>query len=168
VTEPTSFLAIARIAAAHGVKGEVRCELITDFPERFRRTDRVYGGSERTPFAVERARLEKDSVLLKLAGVDTRADAERLRGMLLYVPEADAVPLPDDTYFWHQIIGMRVQTPDGRELGTVAEILPTGSNDVYVVRGQGRELLLPAIHDVVQHLDVAAGVMTVELIEGLG
>jgi 16S rRNA processing protein RimM len=167
VTQAGSFLAVARVAAAHGVKGEVRCELLTDFPERFRRTAQVYGGSERQLIAVERARLVKDGVLLKLAGIESRTDAERLRGMLLYVPEAEAVSLPSDTYFWHQIVGMRVRTTDGRDLGTVAEILPTGANDVYVVHRDGRELLLPAIRDVVQQVDLANGVMIVELIEGL-
>jgi 16S rRNA processing protein RimM len=168
VTEQRSFLAVARIAAPHGVRGEVRCEVITDFPERFRRTRRLFAGAGHREWTVERARLMKDALLLKLEGIDSREEAERLRGIVLYVPDEDAIPLPEHTYYWHQIIGMRVRTHDGQELGTVADILPTGSNDVYVVRGEGRELLLPAIHDVIREVDVPGGVLTVELLEGLG
>ena len=167
MTPSDPYLAVARIAGAHGVRGEVSCELITDFPERFRRTERVFAGSEHRPMVVERARIVKDGVLLKLAGVDTRTDAERLRGIILFVPEHEAVPLPDGSYYWHQILGLRVRTVGGEDLGTVADILPTGSNDVYVVRGEGREVLLPAIRDVVQQVDLENGVLTVELIEGL-
>src|SRR5207302_1852102 len=105
VTAADSYLAVARVLGAHGVRGEVRCAIITDFPERFHRTEQVFGGSDHTPLTVERARIDKDGVLLKLAGIESRSEAERLRGMVLYVPEASAVPLPRGTYFWHQIIG---------------------------------------------------------------
>jgi len=164
---PESFLAVARIVGAHGIKGEVRAEIITDFPERLKQTPRLYRGEGHIPVELERARLEKNGAILKLAGVGTRGEAEALRGQVLYVPEAEAVALPDDSYFWHQIIGLSVRSDDGEQLGEVADIMQTGSNDVYVVRSDGRELLLPAIKDVVQDIDLAAGVMTVHLMEGL-
>jgi 16S rRNA processing protein RimM len=167
VSEPDSFLAVARVVAAHGVQGEVRCEVLTDFPERFVRTKRLYGGADRHIIPIVRARQVRAGVLLKLEGVDTRNAAEQLRGMVLYVKDTDAVSLPADTYFWHQIVGLRVRTVDGQELGVIADILPTGSNDVYIVRGEGREILLPAIHDVVQNIDLDNELMTVELLEGL-
>ena len=75
--------------------------------------------------------------------------------------------LPPDSFFWHQIIGLTVRTVDGQELGKIAEIMETGSNDVYVVKSDERELLLPAIKDVVREIDLTSGVMTVELLEGL-
>ena len=167
MSEPDSFLAVARIAAAHGVRGEVRCEVLTDFPDRFASTKHVYGGADRHIISIVRVRRVRTGVLLKLEGVDTRNDAEQLRGMVLYVKDTDAVSLPADTYFWHQIVGLHVRTLDGQELGVIADILPTGSNDVYVVRGDGREILLPAIHDVVRNIDLDNGCMTVELLEGL-
>jgi 16S rRNA processing protein RimM len=164
---PESFLAVARIVGAHGIKGEVRAEIITDFPERLKQTPRLYRGEGHVPVDLERARLEKHGAILKLAGVGTRDEAESLRGQILYVPEAEAVALPGDSYFWHQIIGLSVRSDDGDELGEVADIMQTGSNDVYVVRSDSRELLLPAIKDVVQDIDLAAGVITVHLMEGL-
>lgn len=164
---PSDYLAVARVVGAHGIRGEVRCEVITDFPERLKRTERLYLGEDHTPIAIERARLDRHGAILKLGGVASRDDAERLRGRMLYVAEADAVKLPGDSYFWHQIIGLRVRSDAGEDLGQVAEIIPTGSNDVYVVRADGREILLPAIKDVVREIDLAGGIMTVHMMEGL-
>ena len=116
---------------------------------------------------VERQRLHGDRVILKLAGIDDRTAAEAMRGALVRVPIEQAVELPPGSYFWHEIVGLRVQDTRGRALGTVAEVLATGSNDVYVVRSGEGELLLPAIKDVVRAIDREHGVMTVELIPGL-
>jgi 16S rRNA processing protein RimM len=165
--EAEPYLAVARVVAPHGIRGEVRCEVITDFPERLKQTERLYRGDSHIPVELERARLEKQGAILKLAGVQTRDEAQALRGQILYVPEAEAVRLPGDSYFWHQILGLRVRSDAGEELGEVAEIMQTGSNDVYVVRKDSREILIPAIKDVVQDIDIAAGVMTVHIIEGL-
>jgi len=168
-TRPSAdeYLAVARVVAPHGIRGEVRCQVITDFPERFERTPRLFAGNARQPVDVERSRVDRRVVLLKLNGVDTREDAEKMRGQTLYIHESDAVQLPPDSFFWHQIIGLTVRTVDGQELGTITEIMETGSNDVYVVKSGERELLLPAIKDVVREIDLDSGVMTVELLEGL-
>ncbi|MBM2809564.1 MAG: ribosome maturation factor RimM [Chloroflexi bacterium] len=161
------YLAVARVVAAHGIRGEVRCEVITDFPERFRSTKRLFLGAAHTPVDVERARSQKGGLLLKFADVDTRNAAERLRGVTLSIPGTEAVALPPGSFFWHDIIGLRVLTTAGDDLGQVAEILQTGGNDVYVVKRGDAELLIPAIKDVVRDVDLGAGVMTVELMEGL-
>ncbi len=166
-----AYLAVARVVSAHGIHGDVRCALLTDFPERFKRGLHLYLGDKRKLHEVERARVDRKGIVLKLSDVEDRVAAEALRGALLAVEEKDAVRLPRGTYFWHQIIGLRVRTTEGEVLGTVAEILETGSADVYVVRpdppAQG-ELLLPAITDVVQNIDIEQGEITVVLIEGLG
>lgn len=104
--------------------------------------------------------------VVKLAGVDDRNTSETLRGKLLEVSEADLMALPPDTYFHHQIVGLSVVTTDGRELGAVAEILQTGSNDVYVVQGE-REYLIPAIGDVIKEVDLATGRLVLDPIPGL-
>jgi 16S rRNA processing protein RimM len=161
------WLVVARVAAPHGVRGDLRCEIVTDFPERFRRMREVFLGPGRVRYEVERVGSARGQLTLKLVGVETRMGAEGLRGQLLCVPEKDAVKLPRGSYFWHQIIGLSVQTEDGRDLGQVGEIIETGSNDVYVVRDGGTEHLIPAIKDVVLDIDLGAGLMTVRLLEGL-
>lgn len=105
--------------------------------------------------------------MIKLAGIEDRTAAEQLRGALLQVPLEQAVSLPPGSYYWHQILGLQVIERGGRVLGTVNEILTTGSNDVYVVRSGERELLLPAIRDVIREIDLERGVIVVELLPGL-
>jgi len=159
------YLVVARIVSPQGNRGEVKAELITDFPERFAMTSAVYLGPEHRRYELEGYRLQKGAVVLKLRGVDSIQEAEPLRGMLVEVPEEEAVTLPEDHYFWHQVLGLRVVTVDGEPLGTVDEILETGSNDVYVVHGPQGELLIPAIKRVVKSVDLDRGIMTVELME---
>src|SRR6059036_2975050 len=100
-TDP--YMAIARVVAAHGVKGDLRCQIITDFPERFSHTKRAFLGEDHLPITIDRARVDRGRVLLKIEGVDSRKDAEGLVGRTVYIPEDEAVSLPDGTYFWHQI-----------------------------------------------------------------
>jgi 16S rRNA processing protein RimM len=161
------YLVIARIVSPQGNRGEVKAELVTDFPQRFASTPAVYLGPEHRRYEVESYRLQEDSVILKLKGVDTIGEAERLRGILVEVPEEEAVKLPKNHYFWHQILGLKAVSVDGEFLGQVDDILETGSNDVYVVHGPRGELLIPAIKQVVKSVDLARGTITVELMPGL-
>jgi 16S rRNA processing protein RimM len=174
---PDSFLTVARVVRAHGTRGELACEIVTEFPQRFRRTRTLYLGSEDEagppprPYPVERACLARrgrgEQLILKLGGVDARETAEALRGVAVKVPEEEAWKLPPGRFYWHQIVGLRAVTTDGRELGRVKEILETGANDVYVVATAGGELLLPAIKDVVIEIAPERGEMVVELLPGM-
>jgi 16S rRNA processing protein RimM len=101
-------------------------------------------------------------VILRIDGVKTRDEARALFGQYLFVPESEAVRLPEGEYFVHQIIGLNVVTTGGEALGTVRDVMETGSNDVYVVRARGKEILLPAIKDVVKRVDLDAGTMEVD------
>jgi 16S rRNA processing protein RimM len=166
----TDYLVVAHVVGAHGVHGDLRCVLVTDFPKRFKPGLQVYLSDAHVPYEVERARVDRNRVILKLIGVDSRNDAEGLRGKTVFVPETAAVRLPRGTYFWHQIVGLRVRTADGQALGSVAEVMETGANDVYVVRKEPPErgeLLIPAIKDVIKKIDLKRGEITVELLEGL-
>ena len=158
---------IGTVAAPMGIRGELKIDLATDFPDRFKQTKTVYVGEEHRPMAVEGARRHTDRILLRLAGVPDRTAAEEYRGKHLYVPRSEAMPLPEGQYYYDQIVGLRVVTTVGESLGTIEQVLPTGSNDVYVARDGEREVLIPAIHDVVKRIDLASGTMLVEPIEGL-
>ena len=143
-------------------------EVLTDFPQRFRSAKRVYIGSRHEPRAVEAARFTPKGVLLKLAGIESRDSAANLRGAYVALPEAELPPLPTGSFHHHQIEKLNVYTEDGRWLGVVAEILTTGSNDVYVVRdGPCGELLLPAIAEVILGIDLDTQRITVRPIPGL-
>lgn len=161
------YLAIGRIVRPFGVRGELRVELLTDYPEQLGRLRRVYVGPEAEPWAVEGIRLHKDAALLKLVGCDDRTVAEGLRGVLVQIALRDAVPLEEDEYYEHQIVGLAVVDEDGTSLGEVTEIISTGANDVYVVVGPVGELLLPAIESVILDIDLDADRIVVHLPEGL-
>jgi 16S rRNA processing protein RimM len=166
-------LSIGQIVGAHGIRGELKVEILTDDPHRFGLLERVYigqDGEEPVPWAMEGYRLHKGRVLLKLAQCDDRTAAQAFRGLLVQVPFAEALPLQPGDYYEHQIVGLEVWTEDGRLLGEVAEILYTGANEVYVVRSvdpHQRDCLVPAIKDVVIQVDLDAGQITIDPIEGL-
>lgn len=169
------FVTIGRVTAPHGVVGEVRVFPLTDFPERFDGMTRVYvarregPGSEPEPMEIESVRRHKQFFLVKFAAVTRRDEAEMLRGALLQVPEDDVHPLPPDTHYVFQLVGLQVFDRDGRLLGVVRDVLPTGANDVYVIEraGGGPELLVPALRHVVLDIDVDEGRIEVDLLPGL-
>lgn len=161
-----SHLVIGRIAGVRGVKGELRVTVLTDFPERFLGLKRVFVGGDLKPYEVEKSRLFKGAALLKLRGVDSVDDALRLKGKFVHVPVEEAVPLPEGQYYWHEIIGLEVWTTTGELLGKVTEILRTGANDIYVVH-DGKEILIPAIEQVVKEISPRKGRILVELMPGL-
>ena len=158
-------LAAARILAPWGRHGHLRIASLSDVPDRFARGARFLVGED--AYVSEGTWQHGKSLLIKLRGVDTRSDAEGLRGAFLETPPGEAAILPEGAYYQHQIIGLAVRTADGRNLGALSDIIETGSNDVYVVRGPDGESLIPAIPDVVLDVDIQAGIITVEPVPGL-
>jgi 16S rRNA processing protein RimM len=166
-SEAPAYLEIAEIQTAFGVDGEVRAHILTDFPGRFSRLKKVFLGEEFTPYRLEHAKVRGGDVFLKLGGVTTPEEAAKLRLKMVQVPVSEAVPLPKGAYFHYQVIGLSVASVGGEALGRVVEILTTGGNDVYVVRGEQGELLVPAIAEVVQQVDLTTGRMIVSLLDGM-
>ena len=158
---------MAQVLAPHGIRGELKCRVITDFPrQRFRRGNTVLIDGE--SHVIQGARLQGRFVLLKLEDVADRDTAEALRNKDVQIRAEDAVALPRGQFYWHQVIGLRVEdTSTHQPIGTVADILETGANDVYVVRGERGEILVPAIKDVVKEIDPAAGRMLIEPLPGM-
>lgn len=166
-TEPR-FLVIGKILKAHGVRGEVKVLPQTDLPERFTWLKEVYVG-EQDPqlIAVEGVRFHKNWVLLKLVGYDYRDQIDVLKGELLLVPREDAIPLEDGEYFLYQLIGLAVYTDEGQHLGELKDVIVTGANNVFVVGGGGKDILLPDTKEVVTEIDFDNGRLTVHLLPGL-
>lgn len=166
------YLAVGQVARPHGVRGELRINIITSYPERLAQHTYFYlahSDSLETVqrYTVERLRYHQKVVLLKLSGCDDRNTAEEMRGMFVLTPIEEAAPLEEGEYYNFQLIGMKVETEDGEELGRLVEIVATGANDVYIVHGPLGEVLLPAIDDVVIEADAETKRMTVRLLPGI-
>jgi 16S rRNA processing protein RimM len=106
-------------------------------------------------------------VRLTLDGVETRESAAALRNKALHALESDLEPLPEGQYYRFQLVGLRVVGTQGEDLGRVADVISAPENDVYVVQGENGEVLIPAVDDVVQDIDLVAGVITIEVVPGL-
>jgi 16S rRNA processing protein RimM len=180
MSEPTTpeYLIIGEIVGAFGVRGELKLEMLSDHPERYARLKRVYlgggpdGAKERHEFEVQGARLHtaKRQALMRLAGITSPEQADKLRGLLVQVPVNEAWPLEEGAYYEFQIIGLDVRTTAGRELGKVTTILYLSSNDVYTVKASdptAKEYLIPAIKDVIKEINLEGGYILIEPLEGL-
>jgi len=162
------FLAVGKMRHAHGLRGEVLMEIITDFPERIRRGSILYIGENRTPMTVTGRRVHAGNLLMAFDGVNTPEEAGRLRNLWAYVPAEGRPTLPEGEYYHHQILGLQVRDETGKDLGAISDILTTGANDVYVVRSQsGPEILLPAIESVILAINLEHKEMIVRLLPGL-
>lgn len=192
------FFQVGIITSAHGVRGEVKVYPTTDDVRRFRRLKKVIlrtpaemqereaekgtlpagPEAEGRPSAaqppaerileIEGVKFFKQFAILKFRGVDRMEDAEKYRKCSLLVPRSEAVRLARDEYFIADLIGLAVRDEDGREIGTLNDVIETGANDVYVIKlKDGRELLLPAIRQCVLEVDVEEGFVRVHILEGL-
>jgi len=153
-------LRIGRVLKAHGVKGALRVELLTDFPDRFA------PGREMVVGRVARSEELQGSVLVTFEGISDRTAAEPLAGAYVTVPLAEARALPADHYYHFQLVGLTVfDTRQARQLGRVAEVLSYAANDVLRVTDGDREVLIPMIRSVVRSIAPAEGMITVDLPE---
>lgn len=162
---PPEFLIVGHIIAPWGIRGEVKVEVVTDFPERFAPRRQVY--LNRRPLEIENCRPHKQHLLVKLATIDSVEAAEKLRGQDLTIPGSELHPLPEGQYYTFQLIGLKIVTTEDETLGRVTDIMTTPSNDIYIVEGKRGEILIPAIEDVVKSIDLKKGKIVIEAIEGL-
>ena len=158
------FRAVGLIERPAGLKGELKARPLTDYPERFQPGATVFIG--RRARTVQRSRWHKDRVYIHIDGVAGREQAEELRNLLIEIPDGE---IPEEgAWYIDQIEGMAVVSRDGQAIGLISEVLQTGANDVYVVsRKDERDLLIPALRDVIVEVDAATGRMVVDLPDGL-
>jgi 16S rRNA processing protein RimM len=164
-------VAIGKVVRVHGLRGDVRVRSLSDVPDRFATLTQVTvegPGGVRRPLAVRAVRPIGTDYLVSFEGIETPEAATPLVGSLLQIEEDQAAPLPDGQYYQHDLVGMDVRTEEGLPLGTLADILPTGANAVFVVRrADGREHLIPATKEVVRAVDVPGRQMTIRQVPGL-
>ena len=165
------LVAVAKAVRVRGLKGEVVCELLTDFPERFEWVEELIGvapSGERSWLALERHWLQKGRIVLKFEGYDTPEAAQGLVGWELTVPESEAVELEEGEYYDWQLVGCRVETVDNRGVGTVREVLHAGAAPVLVIRDESeKENLVPLAESICVEVDIEAKLIRVDAPEGL-
>lgn len=163
-------LEIGKIVNTHGVRGEIKVVPWTDDPLFFDDLEWVYvkNGAALDKKNIEFVKYQKNNVILKLKGIETVNDAERLKNRILVTDREVIGPLPQDTYFICDLIGLEVKTEDDEMLGTIDDVMSTGSNDVYIVKDKmNRELLIPALKEVVLEVNLNDEYVIVKLPEGL-
>lgn len=164
-SSPDSVI-VAQVLGPHGRDGGLNVRLLSDLAGRFDPGSPLL--IDERPYSISSSRQTgPDNALIWLEGISTRSQAAPLAGKYLTASPDSNVELEEGEYFHYQLIGMRVRTEEGEELGDIQEILETGSNDVYIVRGDGGELLIPAVTHVVLEVNVAANAMRVRLPDGL-
>lgn len=163
------FLETAKIVATHGIRGEMRCQYYCDSAEFLCEFDELYlDKNGEKPVEISRAYPHKNVVIMKLEGVDTVEDAQKLIGKTLYM-NRDDVELDEDVYFIQDIIGLTVKDIDSGEVyGKISEVYQNGATDVYSIKKEnGAELMFPYIDEVVKKIDIEAGEMLIKPLEGL-
>ncbi|EPY10089.1 ribosome maturation factor RimM [Paenibacillus alvei] len=164
---------VGKLVNTHGIRGEVKIIPTTDFPEeRFAQKSELVlqqpNSNNSVSVTVERSRLHKNMYIIKFVQFDNINEVEKYKGWMLKVSEEQLDELDEDEYYYHEIIGCKVVTDEGEELGIIDEILSPGANDVWVVKPtKGKSILIPVIDDVVLTVDVQEKVVTVHIMEGL-
>ena len=158
-------IVIGAVLGAHGREGEMSVRVLTEFPERFEPGAQFY--IEGAPYSIEKASVQTNTAILRLKDVNTAEAANLLRGKTVEIPESERKELPAGRYYQNEIIGLEVWTTTGTLVGKVSDILSTGGNDIYVVKDNGKEMLIPAVKNVVKEIDIAGKRITIEAIEGL-
>ena len=164
------LLRVGVISSTHGVRGEVKVFPTTDDVQRFKKLKEVWldTGKEKLLLTIEGVKFFKQFAILKFKGYDNINDIEKYKGKELWVTRENAVPLEEDEYYIADLIGLKVVSDEGDELGELTDVLQTGANDVYCVRMKnGKEALFPAIAECVQNVDLEKGIMVVHVMEGL-
>ena len=159
------FIPIGRVVAPWGIRGEVKVEVLTDFPDRFSCGEILY--LQGRAVTIKSSRYRGNTVILKLDTIDNRNAAELIRGANLEVPSTELKPLPKGEYYRFQLLGLEVQNTEGKLLGQVSDVIQTGSNDVYEISSDTGKFLIPATDEVIKSIDLDKRFMVIELLKGL-
>lgn len=161
------YLEAGKIVNVHGIKGEVKVMPWCDGPEMLCEMDKLYLDGGRKEIFIEKARTFKNMVIMKIEGTDSIEQAEKLRNTILYI-NRDEIELDEHSYFIQDLIGIKVYDADsGKYYGKIEDVLQTGANDVYSIKGEGRTYLVPAIADVVIETDIDGAIMKIRPLKGL-
>ncbi len=164
------YFEIGQIVNTSGLKGVLKIKPFTDDIKEFSNLKTIYIKTKNglTEFKIEQVRYVKNMVMLKLTGIDTVEEAEKYRNLYIKILRDQEEELEEGSYYVVDILGCKVNTDTNQELGKVVDVFQTGSNDVYVVKDeQGKQILLPAIKQVIKNVDIKNKIIIVHLLEGL-
>ena len=164
------FLEIGQIVNTFGIKGMVKVKPFTDDITRFDRLEKVYIEihNSKKKYEIEEVKYHKDMVLIKFKGIDKLEDAELLRNLYLEVNRSEEPDLDEGTYYIVDLLGLDVYSDEGNLLGKIDDIYNNGSSDIYVIKDElGKQLLLPAISDVIKDINLQDKKMIVHILKGL-
>lgn len=158
---------VGQIVNTHGLKGDVKIYSYTDYPERFEEIDYVYD-ENRKKYMLERVKYHKSMPIIKLQTVDSIDDAEKMRGVTLYIDEENLRELEEDEYMISDLVGLQAFTESGNPIGEVVNVLQYTANDIYVIHSSdGKEYLVPALKEFVPIIDLENKKMIINEIKGL-
>ena len=165
------FISIGIITGAHGIKGEILVTPLTDNPQQFKNKKNVFvsdGNKKREQYTIQSIREKKKNLfIIKLNGVDNRNQAISLQKLLIEKQFEKDVKLAADEYYIFDVIGLDVQTIDKKQIGKVKDVLSFPANDVYVVKDDSKEILIPAIKSVIKKVDLEKEILFINPIDGL-
>ena len=164
-----NLYSIGRVLKPHGLRGQIRVSYSGDL-EGFRLYHEILVGDSQgnpRPYEIEEVIPHPPWLILRLKGISKREETHPLLGREILVREEALPELKEGEYFWHEILGLTVETLEGKKIGKVKEVIPTGANDVFVVEGKRRDICLPATEGVVRSIDREKRVMKVLWMEGL-
>ena len=164
------LLQVGVITSPHGLKGEVKVFPMTDDVQQFKKLRKVIldTGKEQLPLEIGGVKFFKNLVILKFKGIDNINDVEQYRQKSLLIKREQTTPLKENEYFMADLIGLQVFTEDGKEFGTLKDVMPTGANDVYIIKTEEYgEVLIPAIKDCILKIDIKMQRMDIHLLPGL-
>jgi 16S rRNA processing protein RimM len=162
------FVVVGKFRKPHGIRGEIRMTVLTDFPDLLQAGHTIYVGQRYQEYTIKGLRWHGGDLLVSLKELPDRTAVEIFRNVLVHLKSEEMPDLPEGEFYLHQLVGMTVQTEDGQKLGILKEILYTGANDVYLVESPTeKEILLPAIDDVVKEVDLEARIIRVHILPGL-
>jgi len=160
---------VGYVLKPHGVRGELKIDPVTPDPVRFKKLEKVFlEENDFQAYSIERVRLSGRFVYLKLAGIDDRDTADKLRGHELFIEQKDLIDLPANSFFVHDIIGCEVIDISGDRIGRVRDVLDVSASDIYrVVSDDGKEFLIPAVKEIVKFVDVENKIIRIDPPDGL-
>ena len=163
-------IVIGKIIKPKGIKGEIKIIPLTNSPERFRLLNEISviekNGKSAT-FEIEKVVVTNKTVNLKLKGIDTRNQALELKNKEIVINESQKFPLQEGDYYIYQIIGLKAVNEQGEFLGEVTDVLKNPGNDVFIIKKDNKEYLIPAVKEIITKIDLKKGKIIIKQIEGL-